>query len=420
MMSNTNSNIVETNVQYTPNEIANMAVYNNLFVYSVLLSILYNVLFFYLQAKDVCFFWLMLVLFLGLLIGIPQLIVFVLLRHSLKENIVLSILGGLLLFLPVANLVLLAITLSRSSKRFRAASLRHGFINMVPKSEIRRLINEYGLNSPKRIIRTARIYSIVAAVLFMSVLAGTYAIQDKLYLECSGIYLELGQPEKHVRYLTESAERGNATAQCMLGNLYYSRFVSRTGNPDENAENMVKWWRKSAENGFAEAQFRLGTCLDDGLGIKKDKAEAKQWYLKALEQYKAAADRGDPAAQAEIGSFYLNGLGVEKDYAEALKWFRKAADQGQTGAQYYIGLCYMNGWGVKQDPSEGVKWWQMAAEQGDADAQCDLGVCYWYGNGVKRDYKTALKWLTEAAVQQNPKAIDILEEINSGRRRLGE
>ena len=75
---------------------------------------------------------------------------------------------------------------------------------------------------------------------------------------------------------------------------------------------------------------------------------------------------------------------------------------------------------MKQDPSEGVKWWQMAAEQGDADAQCDLGVCYWYGNGVKRDYNTALKWLTEAAVQQNPKAIDILNEINSGRRRLGE
>ena len=59
---------------------------------------------------------------------------------------------------------------------------------------------------------------------------------------------------------------------------------------------------------------------DSGMGCPKDYAEAVKWYRKAAEQ-------GDAEAQFNLGLMYADGEGVPKDYAEAVKWYRKAAEQ---------------------------------------------------------------------------------------------
>ena len=46
----------------------------------------------------------------------------------------------------------------------------------------------------------------------------------------------------------------------------------------------MKWYRKAAEQGVARAQFNLGECCYDGVGIAQDKAEAVKWFQKAAEQ----------------------------------------------------------------------------------------------------------------------------------------
>ena len=51
----------------------------------------------------------------------------------------------------------------------------------------------------------------------------------------------------------------------------------------------VKWYRKAAEQNFAEAQYNLGVCYDNGQGVAKDYAEAVKWYRKAAEQNHAQA-----------------------------------------------------------------------------------------------------------------------------------
>jgi TPR repeat protein len=45
----------------------------------------------------------------------------------------------------------------------------------------------------------------------------------------------------------------------------------------------VKWFRKSAEQGFARAQYRLGSCYHNGEGVEADKNTALYWYKKAME-----------------------------------------------------------------------------------------------------------------------------------------
>jgi len=43
----------------------------------------------------------------------------------------------------------------------------------------------------------------------------------------------------------------------------------------------VRWFRKSAQQGYANAQFNLGIMYHHGCGVKQDYPEALCWYSKA-------------------------------------------------------------------------------------------------------------------------------------------
>ena len=88
----------------------------------------------------------------------------------------------------------------------------------------------------------------------------------------------------------------------------------------------VKWYRKSAEQGYASAQDNLGDMYQYGYGVSQDFSEAVKWYRKSAEQ-------GDALAQYELGWMYKLGCGVSQDYSEAVKWYRKSARQGNENAK---------------------------------------------------------------------------------------
>jgi TPR repeat protein len=148
-----------------------------------------------------------------------------------------------------------------------------------------------------------------------------------------------------------------------------------------------------AEQGDADAQFKLGNMYHDGKGV------AQQDYSEALKWYRKAADQGNANAQFKLGLMCAEADGVLQNYAEAVKWYRKAAEQGVEGAQYNLGLMYSTGQGVPQDNAEADKWYRRAAEQGDEDAEYNLGVAYHNGNGVPRDEVEEYKWFNLAAAQ---------------------
>ncbi len=82
------------------------------------------------------------------------------------------------------------------------------------------------------------------------------------------------------------------------------------------------------EMGTLGSTYRFGL-----LGAPKDYKEAAKWYRKAAEQ-------GDADAQFRLGVMYHEGEGVSQDYTEAAKWSRKAAEQGDASAQINLGVMY--------------------------------------------------------------------------------
>jgi TPR repeat protein len=188
------------------------------------------------------------------------------------------------------------------------------------------------------------------------------------------------------------ADQGDAEAQFKLGVLYYQG----KGVP-QNYSEALRWYQKSADQGYAKAQYNLSDLYYQGKGVQQDYSEAVRWSRKA-------ADQGYARAQAGLASMYYEGKGVPQDYAESVRWSRKAADQGDAWGQAALASAYYDGRGVPQDYTESVRWSRKAAEQGFAIAQYALGFAYYEGKGVAQDYTEAAHWYRKAAEQGDPKA----------------
>uniref|UniRef100_A0A914W5U7 Uncharacterized protein n=1 Tax=Plectus sambesii TaxID=2011161 RepID=A0A914W5U7_9BILA len=74
------------------------------------------------------------------------------------------------------------------------------------------------------------------------------------------------------------------------------------------------------------------------------------------------AEQGDAEAQFRLGSLFLSGHGVAQSDEEAVKWYRKSAEQGNAAAQQYLEVMDDNRLGVAQSVEEGAKWHRKAEE----------------------------------------------------------
>ena len=117
--------------------------------------------------------------------------------------------------------------------------------------------------------------------------------------------------------LKKNAENGNAEAQ-----FYYSfnfrRYRKRAGYS-------LKWLLKSAEQGFAFAQYRCAMCYAWGDGAPIDSKECLKWLLKAAMQGMVSAQQN--LVRLYTGNFLTTGRDplkddpIEiKDNVEALAW----------------------------------------------------------------------------------------------------
>ena len=182
------------------------------------------------------------------------------------------------------------------------------------------------------------------------------------------------------------------------------REIARKYLHNKEPEKAVLWYRKSADQGYADAQNALAFRYYKGEGVQKDFTEAVKWWQKAAEQ-------GNSTSQCYLAWRYYLGEGVEKNLEESTKWWLKAAEQGNSEAQFKLGNNYSNGEGVEKNPVEAAKWWLKAAEQGDASAQCNIGWAYNNGEGVQKDMNAAVQWYTKAASNGNETAKKNLQNM---------
>ena len=76
----------------------------------------------------------------------------------------------------------------------------------------------------------------------------------------------------------------------------------------------MKWYRKAAEQGYADAEWRLGTMYANGESVAEDYLEAEKWL-------RLAASHGHPNGYFWLGHLHLHGLGVSRNVSEAVRFF---------------------------------------------------------------------------------------------------
>ena len=171
--------------------------------------------------------------------------------------------------------------------------------------------------------------------------------------------------------------------QYEMGDNY---FYGRDGVNRDNQQAVV-WYRRAAEQGYAEAQFTLGQFYEKGWGVSQDPAQAKKWYSDAARQGSEAADAAlkrlaantattsttettpgepiPPEGQDAMGVKHQDVReGVNPGNQEAMHWYREAAERGYAEAQFPLGQLYEYGWVVSQDAAQARRWYSGAAGQG--------------------------------------------------------
>ena len=134
-----------------------------------------------------------------------------------------------------------------------------------------------------------------------------------------------------IKGAVESFEIG-AREECALSRDALGRLALK--KETETSFEVARYWsEKSAQQGHAPAQMRLGTIFHEGLGVARDPQQAARWFLQAAQQ-------GHAGAQAMIGAACHLGIGVEAHRLRAARWLMASAAQGNPVAEAYLPRVY--------------------------------------------------------------------------------
>jgi len=198
-------------------------------------------------------------------------------------------------------------------------------------------------------------------------------------MHLGNFYLDvMGNEKEGEQWIRRAAEQGLPGAQWELGEMYFRG----QGVPKDKTEEW-KWLFKAGEHAaWAQSNIANMYMLSDGPLDEKEinkclkpgtwtqYCELGPVYVEAAKWYRKAADQGYAEAQDQLGQMYAAGEGVKQDYTEAIKWFRKAANQENPWAQLSIAALYAQGRGVKQDWEEAC-FWLFALRRNSPNTQHD-------------------------------------------------
>lgn len=213
--------------------------------------------------------------------------------------------------------------------------------------------------------------------------SGKSDAQCKLaFLYKNGIFGEVEYDKAKDLYY-KAAHSGDPYAQYALGEILYN----------ENPQESFHWCFELANQGFADAQNKIGCFYKRGIFVDKDIDMAFSWFYKA-------ANQGQPDSQYRLGKCSRK----NNSLAKRIIWNLKSSNQGNLKAKYFISLAFLNGWLVNKNIPKGLELLKKAAERGDNRSQFTLGNLYYSDLFVEEDYKKALYWFEKAADQGNSEA----------------
>jgi TPR repeat protein len=202
-----------------------------------------------------------------------------------------------------------------------------------------------------------------------------------------------------------AAAAGSAEAQTMLGYIL-------TYGPDElrDVPRATRYYRDAAESGFARGQLgwalallgdngaQDGTSQDGALQDAVSLGEAAQDRSSEVRRLLQAAAQADlPAAHFVLGVLDELAGGDAEQLATAAAHYHEAAGQGHRAAQFRYGVALMTGRGVERNALHGETWLRRAGLAGDRDAAAMVGDLYSSQDEVPPNFCEAAMWFQRAA-----------------------
>ncbi len=204
--------------------------------------------------------------------------------------------------------------------------------------------------------------------------------------------------QKAYDWYRKAADQGHAEARYRVAYGYENDFLPRKDQTNEAFRLNIL----AANQGNLEAQFSAGIFLECGYGTEEpDLTRAMQYYHLAAKRghigalfrllddttlvkpnlypaiFRAVDEHGQPHHLHALGKIYQEGrISIPKDEIEAVRYFRVAADLGLPEAMHSLAKCYLEGRGIKRDPKTAIQWLRLACEQNCVEALNTLGNCY--------------------------------------------
>jgi SEL1 protein len=196
----------------------------------------------------------------------------------------------------------------------------------------------------------------------------------------------LGESNEVIQYYKHAADRGDAAAQVMIGNLYYYGAASMP----QNVRLARSLFERAALAGRADAHSHLG-YMDIHEGNNHS----------AIVHLQIAAASGEKLGLHGMGYVTLHGIGVDRNAPLAALFFLKAAEAEHPDSMYSLALMHTLGLGVEKSSDEAFRYFQQAARFGHVQSSYHLGVKMLNGEySARRDCNIAVgKYLKDVAQQ---------------------
>jgi uncharacterized protein len=154
-----------------------------------------------------------------------------------------------------------------------------------------------------------------------------------------------------------------------------------------------------ANQNDAKACYNLGLMYQDGDGVAKNLDEAAKWYTKS-------ADLGYKEAQYTLGALVFQRQIQSISYRQAVTYYEQAAKQGHVKSQLNLGMLYFRGDVIAQDLPAAVQWLSLAASNNSSEAQGYLAQLHQQGAGVDQNTVKAAMWLMLATQNEDKRFIN--------------